>query len=66
MGGISTGRSGVDFFSLGFKNYYYYYYPNFVCVFFFSLQPLNVSRFVTSSVCVFREHLNKRLDARYW
>lgn len=40
MGDISTGRSGVDFFSLSFKNYYYYYYsPNSVCVFFFLYSP---------------------------
>lgn len=67
MGDISTGRSGVDFFFWGFKNYCdYYYSSNLVCCVFFSLQPLNVSCFVTSSVCVFREHLNKRLHARYW
>lgn len=54
------------------KNYYYYYSPpppkHFPCGFLYMCvsKPLNVSCFVTSSVCVFREHLNKRLDARYW
>lgn len=51
----------------GFKNHGYYdYSPHLSLSVCFFLQPLNVSCFVTSSVCVFREHLNKRLDARYW
>lgn len=67
MRDISAGRSDVGFLP-GFKNYDYgdHSPPHFVCVCLCFLQPLNVSCFVTSSVCVFREHLNKRLDARYW
>lgn len=72
MGDGSIARSAVDFF----------FFPQVFKIvtiitikpsplpdfrlFFFFLQPLNVSCFVRSPVCVFREHLNKRLDARYW
>ena len=67
MGDISAGRSDVGF-PLWFLKIMTIMIipPHFVCVCVCFLQPLNVSCFVTSSVCVFREHLNKRLDARYW